>query len=64
MAVDVKMPQLGESVHEGTIGKWLKAEGDSVEKGQVLLELWNDDLRAELLLARRDGDDGEPPTRH
>ena len=32
MAVELKMPQLGESVHEGTIGKWLKQEGERVEK--------------------------------
>jgi len=48
MAVDVKMPQLGESVHEGTIGKWLKAEGDSVEKYEPLLEVITDKVDTEV----------------
>ena len=38
----------------GQIAELPVREGDAVEAGQVLLELWNDDLRAELLLAKRD----------
>ena len=38
----VTMPQLGESVAEGTIGKWLKQPGDSVAKDEPLLEVITD----------------------
>ncbi len=48
MAVEIKMPQLGESVHEGTIGKWLRAEGDSVEKYEPLLEVITDKVDTEI----------------
>lgn len=48
MAVEVKMPQLGESVHEGTIGKWLRAEGDTVEKYDPLLEVITDKVDTEI----------------
>ena len=36
MAVSVQMPALGESVTEGTVTRWLKQEGDTVEPGRVL----------------------------
>jgi pyruvate dehydrogenase E2 component (dihydrolipoamide acetyltransferase) len=36
MATDVIMPQMGESIFEGTITKWLKKAGDSVEKDEPL----------------------------
>src|SRR5262245_62411187 len=42
------MPQLGESVAEGTIGKWLKQPGDSVEKYEPLLEVITDKVNAEV----------------
>ncbi|MDA8192385.1 MAG: dihydrolipoamide acetyltransferase family protein [Thermaerobacter sp.] len=44
----VKMPQLGESVTEGTIGKWLKQVGDPVEKYESLLEVMTDKVNAEV----------------
>jgi pyruvate/2-oxoglutarate dehydrogenase complex dihydrolipoamide acyltransferase (E2) component len=44
----VTMPQLGESVAEGTIGKWLKQPGDSVEKYEPLLEVITDKVNAEV----------------
>jgi 2-oxoglutarate dehydrogenase E2 component (dihydrolipoamide succinyltransferase) len=47
MAV-VTMPQLGESVFEGTIGKWLVQEGDRVEKDQPLVEVLTDKADSEL----------------
>jgi 2-oxoglutarate dehydrogenase E2 component (dihydrolipoamide succinyltransferase) len=34
MSVDVVMPQMGESITEGTVSKWLKAVGDRVEKDE------------------------------
>ncbi len=48
MAIPVKMPQLGESVHEGTIGKWLKKPGDRVEKYEPLLEVISDKVDTEV----------------
>src|SRR5262245_31728942 len=48
MAVEVKMPQLGESVFEGTIGRWLKAEGDTVAKYEPLLEVITDKVDTEI----------------
>ena len=42
MATDVKLPRLGQGMESGTIVKWLKAEGDRVEKGEPLYELDTD----------------------
>ena len=42
------MPQLGESVAEGTIGKWLKQPGDHVDKYEPLLEVITDKVNAEV----------------
>ena len=39
MATDVRIPELGESVNEGTIVRWLKADGETVQADEVLLEL-------------------------
>ncbi len=44
----VKMPRLGESVAEGTVGAWLKNEGDWVEKDESLAEIITDKINAEL----------------
>ncbi|GAC1674775.1 MAG: dihydrolipoamide acetyltransferase family protein [Ktedonobacteraceae bacterium] len=48
MSTSVKMPRLGESVAEGTIGAWLKNEGDLVEKDEALAEIITDKINAEL----------------
>jgi 2-oxoglutarate dehydrogenase E2 component (dihydrolipoamide succinyltransferase) len=48
MPIDVIMPQLGESVSEGTITKWLVHEGDVVIKDQPLLEIATDKADSEL----------------
>lgn len=48
MPTPVKMPRLGESVAEGTIGAWLKQEGDYVEKDEALAEIVTDKINAEL----------------
>ncbi|WP_053959683.1 dihydrolipoamide acetyltransferase family protein [Sulfobacillus thermosulfidooxidans] len=48
MAEVVLMPQLGESVTEGTIGQWLKKVGDPVEKYESLLEVLTDKVNAEV----------------
>jgi pyruvate/2-oxoglutarate dehydrogenase complex dihydrolipoamide acyltransferase (E2) component len=44
----VMMPQLGESVAEGTIGKWLKQPGDTVARDEPLLEVITDKVNAEV----------------
>jgi 2-oxoglutarate dehydrogenase E2 component (dihydrolipoamide succinyltransferase) len=46
--IDVTMPQLGESVSEGTISRWLVKEGDSVTKDQPLVEIGTDKADSEL----------------
>ncbi|SMO40729.1 dihydrolipoamide acetyltransferase family protein [Melghirimyces algeriensis] len=48
MATDIAMPQLGESVTEGTITKWLKEPGDSVSKYEPLCEVATDKVNAEV----------------
>jgi pyruvate/2-oxoglutarate dehydrogenase complex dihydrolipoamide acyltransferase (E2) component len=48
MLVDVVMPQLGESVVEGTVVKWLVKPGDRVAKDQALLEISTDKVDAEI----------------
>lgn len=49
MAISVTMPQMGESVVEGTIEKWCVSEGDRVEKDQILCEITTDKVDAEIL---------------
>src|SRR5207237_7619277 len=44
----VKMPQLGESVSEGTIGRWLKQPGEHVERDEPLVEIQTDKVNAEV----------------
>ncbi len=44
----VQMPQLGESVAEGTIGKWLKQPGDHVDKYEPIVEVITDKVNAEV----------------
>src|SRR5919201_7022130 len=48
MSTEIKMPQLGESVTEGTIGKWLKRPGERVEKYEALLEVTTDKVDTEV----------------
>jgi 2-oxoglutarate dehydrogenase E2 component (dihydrolipoamide succinyltransferase) len=48
MPVQVIMPQLGESVVEGTISKWLKSKGDQVEEFEPLLEINTDKVDSEI----------------
>src|ERR1700687_382891 len=44
----IKMPQLGESVTEGTVDKWLKHEGDFVKGGEPIVEVVTDKVNAEI----------------
>src|SRR3954467_14626133 len=48
MSVDVVMPQMGESITEGTVSKWLKKEGDRIEKDEPILEISTDKVDAEV----------------
>ena len=66
MAYEVKMPQLGLTMEEGTVSKWVKHEGDSVKVGDVILEVTTDKLTNEVVseaegtllkIVAREGDD-------
>ncbi len=48
MAVEVVMPQMGESIFEGTVTKWLKKAGDRVERDEPLFEISTDKVDAEI----------------
>ena len=48
MATDVVMPQMGESIAEGTITKWLKNVGDHVDRDEPLFEISTDKVDAEI----------------
>ena len=48
MAVEVKLPQLGESTYEGTIGKWLKKPGERVQRYESLVEIITDKVNVEM----------------
>jgi pyruvate dehydrogenase E2 component (dihydrolipoyllysine-residue acetyltransferase) len=48
MAVEVVMPQMGESIFEGTVTKWLKKPGDRVRRDEPLLEISTDKVDAEI----------------
>ena len=54
MATEIKMPQLGLTMEEGTVERWLKAEGDPVKAGEPLLEITTDKLTNEVA-AETDG---------
>ncbi|MGH9709996.1 MAG: biotin/lipoyl-containing protein, partial [Candidatus Acidiferrales bacterium] len=48
MATDVIMPQMGESIFEGTVTKWLKKPGEKVERDEPLFEISTDKVDAEI----------------
>ena len=48
MPTDVKMPQMGESISEGTVTRWLKKVGETVEKDEPLFEISTDKVDAEI----------------
>src|SRR5947209_16044422 len=48
MPTDVVMPQMGESIFEGTITKWLKKAGDKVQRDEPLFEISTDKVDAEI----------------
>jgi 2-oxoglutarate dehydrogenase E2 component (dihydrolipoamide succinyltransferase) len=48
MAIEIRVPTLGESVSEATVGKWLKKAGDTVKADETLLELETDKVSIEV----------------
>lgn len=48
MSIEVVMPQMGESITEGTVSKWLKQVGERVEKDEAVLEISTDKVDAEV----------------
>ena len=48
MAVEIKLPRLGQGMEAGTIVRWLKSEGDEVAKGEPLFELDTDKVTQEV----------------
>src|SRR5580765_8809830 len=48
MATDVSLPRLGQGMESGTIVRWLKSEGDAVEKGEPLYELDTDKVTQDV----------------
>lgn len=66
MAYEIRMPQLGLTMTEGTVGKWLKKIGDPVKKGEPIVEITTDKLTSEvesefdgvlLAIAAQEGED-------
>ncbi len=63
--VDVIMPQMGESIAEGTVSKWLKKVGDPMKRDEPILEISTDKVDAEIpapaagVLAEIKGDEGQ-----
>jgi 2-oxoglutarate dehydrogenase E2 component (dihydrolipoamide succinyltransferase) len=48
MSVEIKVPEMGESVLEATISNWIKAEGDQVSAGEPVVELETDKVNLEV----------------
>jgi 2-oxoglutarate dehydrogenase E2 component (dihydrolipoamide succinyltransferase) len=48
MAIEIRVPPLGESVVEATVGRWSKGEGDAVAKDEILVELETDKITVEV----------------
>ncbi|HQU19459.1 MAG TPA: hypothetical protein PLA92_10470, partial [Fimbriimonadaceae bacterium] len=48
MPVEILMPELGESVHEATVTRWLKKEGDQVKEDEPVVEIMTDKVNTEL----------------
>src|SRR5437016_9252637 len=48
MAIDVVMPQMGESIAEGTVSRWIKKVGEKVDRDEPLLEISTDKVDAEI----------------
>src|SRR5687767_3728992 len=68
MAVEIRVPPLGESLVDAVVGTWLKQEGDAVSRGESLVELETDKVNLDVtaeddgVLARIDRREGEVVT--
>src|SRR3954465_15174260 len=68
MAVEIRVPPLGESLVDAVVGTWLKQEGDSVNRGESLVELETDKVNLDVtaeedgVLARIERREGEVVT--
>ena len=52
--IEVPMPQMGESIVEGMVSKWLKRVGDWVDRDEPILEISTDKVDAEIPARRRE----------
>ncbi|MDP9347990.1 MAG: dihydrolipoamide succinyltransferase, partial [Gemmatimonadota bacterium] len=52
MSVEIRVPPLGESVVEATVGRWTKQAGDPVAKDEILVELETDKITVEVAAPR------------
>src|SRR5437588_6632125 len=48
MSIEIRVPQLGESLTEATVGRWLKKEGDAVTEGEPVVELETEKVNMEV----------------
>ena len=48
MAIEIKVPVLGESLVDAVVGQWLKAEGEEVSQGETILELETDKVNLDV----------------
>jgi 2-oxoglutarate dehydrogenase E2 component (dihydrolipoamide succinyltransferase) len=48
MAIEIKVPPLGESLVDAVVGTWLKGEGDAINRGETILELETDKVNLEV----------------
>ena len=58
MPTDVIMPQMGESIVEGTLTKWLKKPGDKIQRDEPLFEISTDKVDAEIPAPASGGAEG------
>ena len=54
MSIEIRVPPLGESLVDAVVGAWMKGEGESVNRGDVLVELETDKVNLEVA-ATEDG---------
>ncbi len=48
MAIEIKVPPLGESLVDAVVGQWLKSEGDAISRGETILELETDKVNLDV----------------
>ncbi|MEX2431519.1 MAG: biotin/lipoyl-containing protein [Dehalococcoidia bacterium] len=48
MPVEIRVPQMGESIVEATVGRWLKQEGEAVSPGEPVVELETEKVNTEV----------------